>query len=486
MCNRLIVITCILFFTIFLRIENLTWGLPYLLDGDEWRVINSGLSIHYIANPDQYPAYFLQGYPPFRLWEVALTRAVFMPEYPVTGAKAVSTQIILGRYFTIGYFLITLAAIYRIMRMLKIRWQVAASGILAITLLEPLNRISRLTLADSPALMFAMLSLWMSLKSWQTPKPIYLLSAYCLAVFAFITKYNYVFFAIPVSIVTLILYTKGRLTRQYIWIIPSLFIMMAILLGVFIHTMGADELLCPILRDQTEHCWSNPDDIQTEVPIYDFPDTPLERLNTNLGYLNTQFSIILVFLAVFYGVMSSQTPLRIIALTGLIGFISISWLQATTSRQIIWIMVLIIVILSHLLNKRWKLLPLVLISIIFFRGLPYFETIRLLDQPDSRAAVANWLAQNGTDGMRIASEVPLYEVNQLSGFPGEQTFDVIIDPTLAGKSKEELLAQGYNVLIISEDSFLNFDRIRQDFSVIAQFRQPAYEGPTRIIVVVDN
>jgi hypothetical protein len=74
--RNLVWITVILLICAALRFHGLVWTLPYLNDGDEWRVVNNGLSVYFTGHQSYETE--MHNYPPLRSWEVASIRAGFV------------------------------------------------------------------------------------------------------------------------------------------------------------------------------------------------------------------------------------------------------------------------------------------------------------------------------------------------------------------------------------------------------------------------
>jgi hypothetical protein len=423
-----------------LRIHGLTWGGGYLLDGDEFRVVYNGLSVYYTGQQSATLDSDMTTYPPYRAWEVALSRAILT--VAEGQAPALVGQLLLGRWLTVGYGLVSTALVYRIGRHLIPQWPMA--GMLAALLLAvwpgPMLREGRLILADAPALCFSLACLYagLSVRTSSNPsrKANRLIVAWGLGLLAALAKYN----TAPILFLPLLL------TLQALWQAPrqtasSVLLPSALLALPLLTAWVSMSQLANLPYDYLQPN-ENAQHVEQQMTHGQVLDQNSQdqyashqagfggRVQMNFELLGRYLPWPLLALSLLGTLWRPSREVAIITALGLLTFLGISLFRALGERQLLLVMVIVMLLAVRVYGLfaltlwdtpiRFALLALPVLGLLYW-GQAAWKDGQTLRQTDSRVALVEWLSHYASDGSRLATEGYLYELNRLNGFRSPKT-----------------------------------------------------------------
>lgn len=479
-----------------LRLHGIAWGMPYLIDGDEFRILNNGLQVYYLGTQANSP--HVPTYPPFRSWEIALTRALFVLlwDEPIS----VPLQAMGGRLFSLFYALLTLVFFYRLGRELS---PSPAAGLLAAGCFAGLSGViwyGQTTLADGAGLMFFVAALWAGLRALRRGSAAYLAVAGVLGVLATVSKYNMGTVLLLPVLVGVILLRRDWRTTAINGVLPAALIALPIGVAAY-RTIETSGFIYEYLRPDAQLRYLDTLAEEGRLSAVDqqryeaLPRDKWERLEVNARFILRTLSLPVVGAALlgtgYIGVLairrrrSAPMGWYLLILLGAITFVVIGSLISTGIRQMFGVMAVLIVLgavsLDALPRKLRRFALLVAAVFLVMRGVETYRDWGWRSLPDARSATIDWFIENAPDGSRIASQPILYEFGRLHGYASQKIFDYhtvedVYQPCLAAD------------YLVIEVMLLNQPHAEEGFwsrvEIAAQFYPPDYAGPPRTILRV--
>jgi len=424
-----------------LRLRGLAWGLPYLIDGDEFRVVNNGLSVYYTG--EQWGE--MGSYPPLRSWEIALTRAllVALDGEPVT----TSAQIFSGRMVSVWAALLTVALLVRLGR----GFFNPTAGVLAAGFFAGWSFAlwyGQMVLVDGVALLFFVAALvgrrWLLVAG--------------LAVLA-----KYTFF--PVLLVGLWRGGWGISNRgQALLLLP--------LVALALRTVQVDNLVYDYLNPTVHLAYMDELAASGRLQPAEYarhsetPRSITARWWHNARMIWAALGGGVVVLGLVGAVLFWRRAALLLVVGGL-GFVLVGGLIATGARQQFPALVCLMLLAAGVCSQH-RVGVFLAAAFLLWSAAGARDDWAWRGLPDTHAATVEWFAAHAPDGARIASEPILYEFGRLHGYAHAKQFEVIQVENVF----TDCVAADYRVV-----------RGRAlDGALLATFAPPQYGGEPRSIL----
>ncbi|MBZ0307804.1 MAG: glycosyltransferase family 39 protein [Anaerolineae bacterium] len=465
--RNLLLMLLILLLGAFIRIRGLTWGLPYIIEGDEYRVINAGLNIYDTGKQKLNANNEMGNYPPLRLQEVALTRAFLVLFYGHD--IPVELQVMWGRVLSVFYSLLTIATLYQIGQCFTPqtgRWSAAffASW-------PAVMWYGQLTLADSLAMWLFCLSLWWGIRAYQKSASLYGSLSIIFGVLAALAKYNMAF-----VLLIALGHRKGLLTGA---LVGAVFVL------VSMQTANFDNFIYDYFKPDAQYQYADSVARQGRMEREEFNKMPRGwwgRIQKNAAFFLDDLSPYILIGALVGGSWRrSILPMGLLLLAGF-AFITIGSLIATGGRQFFGVMLILILLAAYSLSlfKARRVMVAFGMYLILWQAVIAFLGTNYRTRVDTRAATVNWFIQHAPTETYIVSDAILYEFGKLNGYRSPKVFYPQAVPDIYALSPAEWACRGVDYLVV--DGRYRHEEWKSQIEVMAEFQIPPYIGAERQIL----
>jgi hypothetical protein len=494
---------------LFLRFQGLVWTLPYYFWGDETRVVGNGISLHQSGTQNyQESLTLMANYPPYRAWEVAITRAFL---FGVMGQEQAHNGVLVlyGRMFSLAYGLFSILFLYHLGRRVSGEAYVGLIAALLFTVWDQTVFFGQRVLADGAGLMFFCLAAYLSLLSYQERNYRYWVGAVVAGLLAAMGKYNYI----------TVLMLPGLAALAFLWQQPGRLLAYALIPAALLslpliylarQTISTDDIYYQFLNETAQIEGDlrslqlrgyTPDSPEWRYQYERYPLTPGLRAATNYQVLLLflpPYLLALVLLAPFslyFPHRTDKAGLLALALCSLATIGAFSFFRVVEGRQLFGAIMIFFLLAALAIVQLGKLSPFAGGALVVLLAGPMLaDTWRAnlpLTKPDSRVATVNWLLEYARNGTGVAIENEPYEFWVTNGYHADKRFNAVQTYRLFDQEPPAWENQGFYYLVADQSYewrggyYAGHEKQAlwdQYVEVVARFEGEAYSGPDRIIL----